>query len=1161
MQETLEKSKNEIIRLKKERDAQIATGSTSKKEISKLTGKISLLEEEKVSQENSINSLEIKIEEKDKEIKDLEQQKQQATTRLTDLQDTYAKNLEKLEKDLKDSSSQAIRLQDELSEKTENIENLDEQKKQLVENITTLNKDLKKLKVKKETTRENSKKIQDKLDQANQNLTQSKKEIDKLFKDNKKLKKEIETFQKNDSDLQNKCDTLETELQVKTEAINVLNNKIVSIEKQLQSSKQEVEDLKTQIITTEQSRKSLEGQLQELENKENSVPIQNISPNVSPLPNLHLNNKNSEEINTTQPHSSSSSSPISSSTHTPSPSPESFNFFIKQDHLSKDDSGLANSAFSLNHSSPLILPRSQSSPDLSFISDSEADAALTQNNSTSNDLIDVTTDPIEEPSPQEQIDSFLSNSEFKNYLINRLAAEFEAAYVDAFKPLLDMPEYSGVDSASLLASESELSKLKLLTNDTVAYLLNNEDTKEEIKEAFFQIVSQAGQSNFSIEETAGKLLDKIYNDSFIGVNRQTKENYNECYQILLQASNKNQANAQQYATLLKFCGEQILSTERKKDADNYIITKLQNDLTAIDVDPKEYREPIKNTASKLTTEILNLENMLEALEKAKVNILDSNDQLKETKNILNNQCNEKIKNIIEDNFAYIFIDRILDKINSGVRLSDDEIQKLPLQLQYADSVNDFELGLKALWPNLNYLKQSAVSIDRNNCFLTARSLLRIKALARITQLNPEEFLQEITDSNAKTWLEKKLQMVTDKSIWLNLDKKQQKDLDNQFHKLFTLPSLDDMAVTLKSEAELSEELKKLDNFRSTTTTRLYKTFSEIENKLATYPNLVEDHDIAGFRYKLKINLSLCNGNNEITSEVNEEKIKILLLAINKQLENTNKWQLSNNKLIKEITNDILNSHPNFNQETTPKLVSIAVELLIEFHDLKGTIEKRTKWQNDIQQLYAFAEKWRPGSQFCERIDERKAILKAMQALKQLDINNNPDVHTHTDTEIPSDVYLPHSCSIVPNTNESYSSSYDVTINGGVFYKQNALNVGETITFEQILSNQEKQNWSVTRTNDNRLAYKTHKSWKDMGNNIKKNLIGCETSVREISLAQMIHSVQSFKDANICTLNFGDCSADMKKKHYLFVQAYNELCNDNNGLLKGPRLLCHIKNPP
>jgi hypothetical protein len=113
----------------------------------------------------------------------------------------------------------------------------------------------------------------------------------------------------------------------------------------------------------------------------------------------------------------------------------------------------------------------------------------------------------------------------------------------------------------------------------------------------------------------------------------------------------------------------------------------------------------------------------------------------------------------------------------------------------------------------------------------------------------------------------------------------------------------------------------------------------------------------------------------------------------------------------------------------------------------------------------------------------------------------------------------------------------------------ALKLNQTLTFEHTLSANEKRIWSVTRTDNQCLAYTTHKPWEDVKNNIKDRL-GYETSyVKEISCAQMIHAVSSFKGAKICTLQFSQCSPDMeKKKISLFIAAYNELRNDKQPLL-------------
>jgi hypothetical protein len=124
------------------------------------------------------------------------------------------------------------------------------------------------------------------------------------------------------------------------------------------------------------------------------------------------------------------------------------------------------------------------------------------------------------------------------------------------------------------------------------------------------------------------------------------------------------------------------------------------------------------------------------------------------------------------------------------------------------------------------------------------------------------------------------------------------------------------------------------------------------------------------------------------------------------------------------------------------------------------------------------------------------------------------------------------------------------VQASVFHKQKALASDETVTFAQKLENEKICKWSVTRSADKCLAYKTEKKF------FRRE----KSYMQEISFAQMIHAVNSFKNAKTCTLNFGNCSDAIKEKLYLFAHAYNELRRDN-GPQKGPRIMCHMKNPP
>lgn len=455
-------------------------------------------------------------------------------------------------------------------------------------------------------------------------------------------------------------------------------------------------------------------------------------------------------------------------------------------------------------------------------------------------------------------------------------------------------------------------------------------------------------------------------------------------------------------------------------------------------------------------------------------------------------------------------------------LSAPEIETNLLVLQYSDSVQEMISGLQIIYPHL-----ISDGLDDNN-FKNLRLIFRKKTLETLNKTLPED--TDIIDLDAEVWLKKKLKLFTDKSISLKLDPKLQKNLDNEFNSQFSLTPLADEAITHKSLSKLKEELKKLKALKISLAESTYKIFSGIDNNIAKYPNLIDATNIPGLLFKLKIDLIDKTG---IELEINEEKIQALLFEINKQLGNDrNKWR-SDNKLIEEIANEIfaLDKKPfGPNKERIQILITHTLKILYDFHDLQDTLNNRKKWQADIQWLNAFRQKL---DSFSQKINIRIAKLKNMQDLKQQD---------------ESAVYLPHSCSIISSSDESNLSYYNFNIKSGAFYKQNGFEIGKKLTFEQTLSNNEKHTWSVCPANDNCLAYTTHKPWKDASNNIKDR-IGYETTyVKEISFAQMIHAVNSFKEGSLCTLQFGKCSSDMEKKIRLFIAAYNELRNNNGPIL-------------
>ncbi|WP_342219705.1 hypothetical protein [Rickettsiella endosymbiont of Miltochrista miniata] len=1139
---------------------------TSEKE--SLCQDLHIAQEKQKESEETISSLQIeldnlqtskstnkdKISELTKRIEELSQLKS-----IQEIQIQELKELNSAQNALEESKFEMTELQDELKEKNENIANLEEEKQQHAQRLTFLDKDLESLNEELQTTKENLKEIETELVRVNESLTQSKKSEEELSDDNKNLKNEYKNIQKIDSDLQIKYGTLEEDLKLKNKEIRVLTDRIAEIQQQLENSKQESENLKTQITTAKQNTLSLEKQLQELKDKENPMPIQDIPTDESLLIDLNSNKDTNTGKISPQLHSSPGSSIASSIDHTPGSSSEPLNFLANLNSSSGEDSGLADlTSSSLNHSSSILF-RSQSLPNLRKDFVAEQNAAFIQNNSTNRDLIDLTTDPLEGPSrtpititpidggmpmaltQEQQINNLLVDSEFKNQLGCTLAAWLQNDYQTTVITELNKPEYRAIDSALLISSESEAIKLKLLVRDTVDRLLNDEDTKAEIKEALTQIVSQPEEEVVVLSpENAAKNFLRLFMPNTLS---SAPIDYAESNEVLLQTLNVNKVNAQRYVALLKVCGEHILSTENKELAKQYIITKLKEGLTAINVNPEEYREPILNTASRLVDEILNPRNMLDALEKEKASSSQgSNNLVRATKDILSNQCDEKIKSIIETNFAHIFIARILEKINNGQALSEEEIQKIPSELQYADTPEDFALGLTA---NYHHLKSFPISKD---VFDKSVLILRKNALSTINQtlINNDE----LVDLSAEAWLEKKLALVTDKSIALELNKKQQKDLDNKFYKLFPLSPLEPMAVTHKTVEELTNELEKLHDLKIKAAARLYKTFSEIEIKLKEYPNLIDEKDAEIFKANLNNSLPLIFSIRDVNGRpnVNDAQINIILEKINYRLENdSSKWNWLNNKLTEEITNDILADNANqfgvANKDAIQMLVSNTFEILRKFHDLQDTLNKREKWKTDIKSLYAFTEKLRPNSQFSEEIEKREDILEDILALKQADAEEQTFV-------IPKGVYIPNKCRIIPNFQSDPSDTYQFDVQANIFYKQKALAPNETVTFAQKLENEKICKWSATHSADKCLTYKIE----------KKFFRRKKSYMQEISFAQMIHSVNSFKNAKTCTLNFGNCSDAMKEKLYLFAHAYNELRRDN-GPQKGPRIMCHMKNPP
>lgn len=1174
VQKALEESNNEITRLKSEHDELIANGSKSNEEIANLKDKISLLEEKTKDQEISIKDLTSQIKVKDDALNLLVQLEQQATNQLASL------NLEKLEQD---SRTQVLELQNELAEKKGNIEKLDKEKKQLAENLSFLNKNLDNLKVELQTTKESLTKSHGELDEANKKLTQSKEEAGKLSNDNNKLKLDIEIYRNIHSELEIKYASLKQDIKEKNEEIKNSKDQIIALSQQLESHKQAVESLVTRLKKAEQNTLDFGKQLQELKDKEKNMPNEHV-----PL-NKTLGVVNLETLNTNRRKSLSSTS-ASSLSNSSTTSLTGLEKSDNQNSASNSSGFVDGKASSINSSSSRIshdLSRRKSESDLGkdFFRDN---TSLVRHNSTRGDLtsnkesikehsetapkmIPKNTD-TSMPTQEQQIDNLLSDPEFKNQLTRTLAARLENLYK---KALTDELNLSMENSDRLLLQPSEVSKRQLLAGDTVDHLLNNEDTKKEIKEALTQIISESEEENLLYPENAAK----EFLDIFIKLNSFTSApaDYPECYDRLLNSLDANKANAQAYVALLKLCDEQILSPQMKQSASNYIQTQLANGLTAININPEEYREGIINTASRFVNEILNPRNMLEALEAAKVSLPNSSNLLQTTNDILSKQCNAKIKSIIEDNFAHIFIDGILEKINNGVELSADEIQKLPPQLQYADTVNDFELGLKSEWPNLNYFNASAAL--REKCFRTARSLLRINALGPLTQLNPEELLEEINHHDAEAWLEKKLQLITGKPVNLELVQleKEQKNSINELSSSLHLSTLYDIAITGKSIPDLIQEIEKVSKIQLSAAEQVSQIFQDIDTKQATYPELIDDQEFVDFVDNLN---QPPEEQDKALPKINADQATILLMRINQELAK-NKWAFAYNKTEKEIISDSLVNISqqeifNFTKDESKELIVLAwkvlcknpnddlkkikqwLKLTLEKREqgLKDTLKKREHWLKDITLHYIATKELLA---FSKKIEKNKAKFIDLKELKE----TNPE--SSGSNEKISDVYLPTSCTIVANSSDpDFSAHLPVEDESfkidTIFYKQNALKINQTLTFSQTLLNKNEQTWSVSRIDDTRLVYQTHKSWLDSVKNLRLSADNLMTYVRsnsdkqfnaeeEVLLTQLTHAVNSSKN-KICTITLPkNCPKRKERFIRCFIDNHNKNKSDKEPILE------------
>lgn len=1099
--ESLERELNNVQKSKKDIEEKISllqdelktNESTNQNNLSLLSQRLNEFEDSNSHYENQIKTLQQLINEKNTNIKELADQMQQKNDDLQEIQNKLSTELTNKQKELN-------KLISELRSKNQTIVQLKNDLEKTKNKLPALTEELQDLKTELETTNFN-------LSKAYKTLEESEK-----FSDNR-----ADELQKNYNDLQKKYDTLEQELQDKATEKNDLSNKIKKIQHQLETKQLEIESLKKVKQSSKNKIQTLEEQLLELK-KEDSMPEEHMPLNEEIYVKPSSINLNQDSKSITSPKHELGSNPSLASLDSPTPSSSAENLSNFSNSLEDvSNKSHENSSDNLNNTHTEISNESEEDQSLS-----DAESLDPRRNFIPENVSNITI-----PNQKNQIDD-LVELEFKNQFGNALETQLKKDYETEFTAML-----SGLVNAPLFP-ESELNKLKKSVEETVYNLFNNVKSSLEIKRFLNQFYLLNEDEN-----SAEKFLDLFKLNTLVDVGE-----YPHCNSKIQKTLNENIVNAKEYAKLLNELENQCLSPEAKKSFRQTIQANLAKAFKGISENDKL---EIANVASQLIDKTLIQENVLIALERAKTNgLLINSDLIAATKEILAKQCNMEIKKHMENHYADIIMDNILDKIKNKKNLSDIEIQAIPSELQYVNSEKEFIYGLRLKF----HLSDDFENKLDEASFKDLRLLLRKKSLTDINKIFPEN--KEIIDLDATAWLEEKLKIITNKSVSLEQIKleKEQNNLLKELNATLQDSILYDIAITPKSITELTKEIEKSNQIQLTVVDQINKIFSEIEIKQINYPNLLDNTDIPGFTANLNQHLE----NNSISLQINNVQAKILLEGINRRLKkDISKWNLLSHSFQKEIANDILSnlegSNFDLDELNTEKLVTHALSVL-RGNYANDALKKRELWLKDIALLYATTQEL---CHFSQKIEINRTKFEDLLALKKADASNQEE--SKTKNKIPSAVYLPHSCAIVadsfnPTLSEELSKTSDFKILDGAFYKQDALQPNQMLTFSQTLRNGQEQKWSVTRVNETCLAYKIHTPWLNIVNNIKDGIGNTMAYVRsnnakelsgheEVMFTQLTHAVNS-SSSSICTITIGkNCSREKEKFIRLVVNKFNQ----------------------
>lgn len=1132
---SLEKSADEIDNLKTEQAELMQNDSARRLKIADLENQIEDLNKLKSQYEKSIFKLNDEIDSKEKSI--------------DDLQKTIADYSLKLVA----TRNQAEQLEIAKSE----LENLKLDLESKIIELTKQNSDLQQ--------ELNQPAVNDKLiAELNSNISTYKNKLIETDKEIQTLKENLETKQKDDSILRDdyanldkklseeklELNKLKTELEEAKEKIKILNKNSDVINAAKQLVQQELDNLKKEHSDMKDKIYLVPNNPEDQDSAVDSTDQTRKSPNLS-----IFSTDQSDRSNTSSGHSSgnsSSSSPALEKNAHFFQNPEGV--LPRQFSSEKDEaffgskSSITDPDSNMSGLTPLSLRQTHSLPDLRHLNSDDSLGISPPPEPTLESPIVPIINPRNGSNsmPRQQQDEIIKvkagvidafKQENHPAIIEAFTKEFSRIATHAAKTLFN----SDINSIELPDFEN---KLQEIAANEITYLISALSNKPQLLTGTIEKIHTNGINYSTYLEEVKNSAHLIFDTLTVKLQNKVDQKYKD---HIADVGNE---------LLINLCIEKLQTSKRDillESAKTILEEKASDNGLQLDEDTTE---TITKASQESVNKLLEKSCLKNTLEEVSKNPVAGLNFLEASKQKLHAQLQQDIDQSFEHYFPILQLAPIFQKIKDNKILSEDEIQKIPSELQYADSAKEFVSGLRVRYPHL-----SAFEIDEDN-FKKLRLILRKKAVSAINQTHIND--NEIIDLSANAWLEKRLQLTTGESISLELIKleKEQKNLLNELSSSLHLSALYDIAITGKTISDLTNEIDKSNKAQFSAAEQISQIFQEIDRKQTVYPKLIDDEAIAGFRANLNQHLE----NLSIEAlKINDNQAKTLLIGINQHLKkDISKWDLLGNKLQKGITNDILKTNPNgfaFDEAETEKLVHHAM-LVLRNNYPNDTEKKRAQWLKEITLLHITTKKLLA---FSKEIETNKAKFQDLKQLKE------QEPAAQALNEKISDVYLPKSCTMVANSFDPSLAARqpedELFKLDTIFSKQNAPKINQTLTFSQTLRSNKEQKWSVSRIDDTCLTYQTHKSWLDVIKSIKHIPGNAMTYVRsnndkqfnaeeEVLFTQLTHAVNSSK-SKICKITISkNCPQRKEKFIRCFINNHNKNrsdaepileCQDNNNL--------------